>query len=179
MPKKVLIIAGSPRKGGNSDMLCDAFAKGAQAAGHTTEKIYLQDKKIGFCKACYVCEKTGSCVQKDDVAAILDKMVEADVLVLATPVYFYCMSGQLKTFIDRTMPRYFSNPIAGKDVYFLLTAGEGREAIERAVESLRGFTDCLPDARIKGVVYGPNVQAAGEIAGKPAVAEAEKMGRSC
>ena len=89
MSKQVLILAGSPRKGGNSDLLCDEFARGAREAGHTVKKIYVQDQRIGPCRACYGCRGTGACVQKDDMAAILEKMVEADVLVLATPVYFY------------------------------------------------------------------------------------------
>ena len=104
MAKKVLILSASPRKGGNSDLLCDQFAKGAEEAGHQVEKIRVQEKKIAPCLACYGCRNTGVCVQKDDMAAILDKLVEADVLVLATPVYFYSMDGQLKTLIDRTCP---------------------------------------------------------------------------
>ena len=88
MSKKVLILSASPRKGGNSDLLCGQFAKGAEEAGHQVEKIRVQEKKIAPCLACYGCRGTGICVQRDDMAAILDKMVTADVLVLATPVYF-------------------------------------------------------------------------------------------
>lgn len=106
MSKKVLILSASPRKGGNSDLLCDAFAQGAKESGHTVEKIYVQDQKIGHCMACYGCRGKGVCVQKDDMTVILDKMVAADIIVLATPVYFYAMDGQLKTLIDRTLPRY-------------------------------------------------------------------------
>ena len=97
MSKKILILSASPRKGGNSDLLCDQFAKGAEEAGHQVEKVRVQEKKISPCLACYGCRGTGVCVQKDDMAAILDKMVEADVLVLATPVYFYSMDGQRST----------------------------------------------------------------------------------
>jgi len=91
MKKKVLILSGSPRKGGNSDTLCDQFIKGAEEAGHAAKKIYVDDNKIGFCKACYACKKNGVCFQKDDMSAILDKMVDADVIVMATPVYYYTM----------------------------------------------------------------------------------------
>ena len=104
MSKKVLILSASPRKGGNSDLLCDQFAKGAEEAGHQVEKIRVQERSIAPCMACYACRNSGVCVQKDDMAAILEKMVQADVLVLATPVYFYSMDGQLKTLIDRTLP---------------------------------------------------------------------------
>lgn len=70
------------------------------------KKIFLRDKKIAFCTGCGVCNRTSVCVQKDDMAEVLDQMVKADVIVLATPIYFYTMDGQLKTMIDRTVPRY-------------------------------------------------------------------------
>ncbi len=90
--KKVLLISSSPRKNGNSDLLCDQFRKGAIDAGHRAEKIFLAEKKIHYCTGCGACANaTRPCVQKDDVAEILEKMVEADVIVLATPVYFYTM----------------------------------------------------------------------------------------
>lgn len=103
--KKVLILSASPRKGGNSDTLCDRFAQGATERGHKVEKVFLASQNIGYCRGCGVCNSTHKCVQRDDMAEILDKMVEADVIVLATPVYFYSMDGQMKTFIDRTVPR--------------------------------------------------------------------------
>ena len=146
MAKKVLILSASPRKGGNSDLLCDQFAKGAEEAGHQVEKVRVQEKKIAPCLACYGCRNTGVCVQKDDMAGILDKLVKADVLVLATPVYFYSMDGQLKTLIDRTLPRY--TEIRDKEVYFIATAAAGRGAMERTMDAMRGFTDCLIDIRI-------------------------------
>ena len=76
MAKKVLILSGSPRKGGNSDLLCDQFMLGAQAAGNPAEKIFLRDKKIDHCIACGACQDNGGqCVQQDDMAEILDKMI--------------------------------------------------------------------------------------------------------
>lgn len=128
-------------------MLCDAFIKGAEKAGHLTEKIFIQNKKIFPCLACYGCRNTHLCVQKDDMGEILEKMVQADVIVLATPVYFYSLSGQLKTLIDRTLPQY--TQIANKDFYFMATAAAGKKSMERTMDALRGFTDCLPNANIK------------------------------
>ena len=125
--KKVLILSGSPRKGGNSDMLCDAFLKGAQTAGHSVEKIRLSEKNIHYCLGCGVCNRTHQCIQKDDMKDILDKIVEADVIVMATPVYFYTMDGQMKTLIDRTVPRY--EEIAGKDFYFIVAAADKNKAM--------------------------------------------------
>lgn len=137
MSKKVLIISGSPRKGGNSDILCDRFREGAEAAGNTVEKVFLRSLKIGPCMACYGCRGKGVCVQKDDMEELLDQMVKADVLVLATPVYFYSMDGQLKTVIDRTLPRY--TEIRDKDVYFIATAAAGRRSMERTMDAHRAL----------------------------------------
>lgn len=97
MNKKVRIISSSPRRGGNSETLAAAFAEGAQAAGHQVETVYLREKQIGYCKGCFACHELGHCVLRDDAAAIIAKMHDADVLVFATPVYYYCVSGQLKT----------------------------------------------------------------------------------
>ena len=98
MNKKVLIISSSPRKGGNSEMLAAAFAKGAREAGNQVETVYLREKQVGFCKGCLVCLKLGHCVIQDDAVEIAAKMHDADVLVFATPVYYYCVSGQLTGF---------------------------------------------------------------------------------
>lgn len=117
MSKKVLILSSSPRKGGNSDLLCDEFMKGAKEAGHNVEKIFIAQKKINYCTGCGVCNSTHKCVQDDDMKEILDKMILSDIIVLATPVYFYSMDGQLKTLIDRTVPRY--TEISNKDFYYL------------------------------------------------------------
>lgn len=152
MGKKVLVLAGSPRKGGNSDLLCDAFIKGAREAGHDAGKIYVGDLKIGGCKACYACRGTGVCFQKDDMAGVLEKMVEADIIVLATPVYFYSLSGQLKTLIDRTLPGY--TKIRDKDFYFIATAAAGKPMLERTMDAMEGFTDCLPGAKVRAKIYG-------------------------
>lgn len=175
MSKHILILSGSPRKGGNSDLLCDEFAKGAQEAGHQVEKIRVQEQKIGPCLACYGCRGTGVCVQKDDMASILEKMVAADVLVLATPVYFYSMDGQLKTLIDRTLPRY--TEIRSKEVWFIATAAAGKGAMERTIDALRGFTDCLPGAQVKGVIYGSGVYQKGEVLETRALQEAYQAGK--
>lgn len=175
MSKKVLILSASPRKGGNSDLLCDQFAKGAEEAGHSVEKIRVQEQKINPCLACYGCRGTGSCVQKDGMAAILEKMVEADTLVLATPVYFYSMDGQLKTLIDRTLPRY--TEIRDKEIYLIATAAAGKGAMERTINSMRGFTDCLPGAQVKGVIYGSGVYQKGEVLETRASEEAYQAGK--
>ncbi len=163
MTKKILIISGSPRAHGNSDILCDEFKRGALEAGNDVEKIRLSDKKINYCLGCGVCNATGKCVQKDDMAELLQKMVNADVIVLATPVYFYAMNGQMKTFIDRTVPQY--TQISNKDFYFIITAADTMQKhMEKIIEGFRGFTaDCLNNAHEKGIVYGLGAWQKGEI----------------
>lgn len=176
--KNVLIVSASPRKGGNSDLLCDRFAAGAKEAGNTVEKLFLKDFSIGYCRGCGVCNRTHECVQKDDMAPLLDKMVKADVIVLATPVYFYSMAGQLKTFIDRTVPRY--TEIANKDLYYIMTAADtDQSALDRTVEGLRGFTlDCLPNPHEAGILYGVGAWNIGEIKTTKAYTEAYEMGKA-
>ena len=106
MNKNVLILSGSPRNGGNSDLLCDEFMRGALESGNQVEKIRVAEKKIGYCKACYYCRQSGGvCAIKDDMAEVLQKMIDADVIVLASPVYFYSIDAQLKALIDRTVAR--------------------------------------------------------------------------
>ncbi len=87
--KNVLVISASGRKGGNSDTLCDEFIRGAKEAGHKVEKVRLAEKRLGYCTGCYACQKLHRCVQKDDGNTIIQKMLDADVIVLANPVYFY------------------------------------------------------------------------------------------
>ena len=179
MSKKVLIISSSPRKGGNSDLLCEQFLKGAKEAGHDVEKVLLREQKINYCLGCGVCNNTHSCVQKDGMKDLLDKMVNADVIVLATPVYFYTMDGQLKTFIDRCVPRY--TEISNKDFYFILSAADTEKGnLKPAVEGLRGFTrDCLEGTKEKGIIYGVGAWQAGDIKRSSVYHEAYEIGKNC
>lgn len=178
MSKKVLVISSTPRRGGNSDVLCGQFIAGAQEAGHRAEKIFLADRKISYCTGCGVCNDTHKCVIKDDMADVLDKMIKADVIVLATPVYFYSMAGQLKTMIDRTVPRYAE--IKNKDFYFIISAADtSKKNMERTLEALRGFTeDCLEGAEEKGVIYGTGAWQMGEIQKLPVMQEAFNAGKN-
>ena len=121
---KVLVINGSPRANGNSDLLCDELIRGAEEAGNQVEKISLRKKEIHPCKACYACFQTGACVQKDDMAEILKKAEAADVLVLASPTYFLTMSGQMKVMIDRLLPKW--QGLSGKDAYVIVTGHDGK-----------------------------------------------------
>ena len=160
MSKKVLILSGSPRKGGNSDLLCDEFMRGAIDAGNEVEKIRIAEKKIGYCSACYFCRTSGGvCAKKDDMAEILQKMIDADVIVIASPVYFYSVKN--------------------KAFYYIVTcADDDRASQERTLECFRGYADCVEGAKEMGVVYGTGVYKPGEIKNTPAFSEAYQLGRS-
>lgn len=177
MNKRVLVLSSSPRKGGNSDLLCDQFVAGAHETGHRVEKIFLKDRKINYCTGCGVCiNGKKSCSQKDDMAEILEKMIAAEVIVMATPVYFYTMAAQMKTLIDRCCARY--TEISNKEFYFILAAADtNKRAMERTLEGFRGFTSCLSGAKEKGVVYGTGAWNLGDIKGSDAIKQAHEMGK--
>ena len=176
--KKVLIIVSSPRENGNSDRLCRQFAKGAEETGNKVETIYLRDKKINFCKGCSVCRTTHRCAQDDDMAEILDKVVKADVIVLSTPVYFYIMNGQMKTFIDRCLPKY--EEISNKEFYFICTSVDpDRAVIEKTLSGLRDFTDdCLDNCIERGVICGIDTAVKGAIEDTPAYERAYEIAKN-
>ena len=178
MNKKVLILSGSPRKGGNSDLLCDEFMRGAAEVGNEVEKIRVSEKKIGYCSACYYCQQSGGvCAKKDDMAEIMQKMIDADVIVFASPVYFYSIDAQLNTLIDRTVARW--TEVKNKEFYYIVTcADDDRESQERTIECFRGYADCVEGAEEKGIIYGTGVYQAGEVKNSPAFAEAFEMGKS-
>ena len=176
--KNVLIISTSPRKGGNSESLALEFAKGAEEAGNKVETVFFREKNIGFCKGCLACTKTNRCVIKDDAAELVEKMLAADVIAFATPIYYYEMSGQMKTLLDRGNPMY-SADYAFRDIYLLSTAAEdGEDVPKRAVNGLEGWIECFPKARLAGTVFAGGVNAVGDIKGHSAMNEAYEMGKT-
>lgn len=177
MSKKVLIISSPPRKGGNSDTLCDNFMNGAKESGNEVQKIFLKDKTINYCMACGFCTKNDycGCPQKDDMAEILDLIIDSDVIVLSTPVYFYTMCGQLKTLIDRCCAKY--TKIKNKEFYYIMTAADGdKSCLNRTIEEFRGFLACLADTKEKGIICGTGVWGMGEINDTNLPKEAYEMG---
>jgi multimeric flavodoxin WrbA len=159
--KKVLIISTSLRKNSNSQVLAKEFEKGADDAGNKVEFISLTDKKIGFCHGCLACQKTQKCVIKDDAVEIAEKLKNADVLVFATPIYYYEMSGQMKTLLDRCNP-LFPSEYSFRDVYLLATAADRDEsAMDGAVKGLQGWITCFERAGLAGVVRGVGINDAG------------------
>lgn len=172
---KVLVINGSPRARGNSDLLCNEFIRGAEESGNQVEKISLREKEVHPCKACYACFKTGFCVQKDDMADLLKKAEEADVLVLASPTYFLTMSGQMKVFVDRLLPKW--QELGGKDAYVIVTGHDEKQGLQRAAEDMAAILENLGD-RVKQIIWGEHVWQKGEVLGTKAMEEAYLTGKS-
>ena len=161
MAKKVLIISTSLRGGSNSDILARECERGAKEAGHEVEYISLKGKEIKYCIGCLACQTKGSCVLKDDVAEIMAKVKAAEVIVYATPIYYYEMAGQMKTLLDRLNPLYPSDYVF-RDIYMIATAAEDEESInifEKAYSGLRGWVDCFDKAKLKGLVTGGGIAA--------------------
>lgn len=178
MSKTVLVLSTSPRKGGNSDALADAFVRGAQKAGNQVEKITLYDKTIGFCKGCLSCQNTQRCIIRDDTDAITQKMLTADVIAFATPIYYYGMCGQMKTLLDRANP-LFPAAYQFRDIYLLAAAAEeDKHTVDGAVTGLQGWIDCFEKARLAGTVFAGGVTAVGEIQGHPALQRAYETGKT-
>jgi len=178
MNKKILVITTSLRSHSNSDTLAEAFAHGAKDAGNEVEIISMKDKSIGFCKGCLACQKTQKCVIHDDAVAIADQLKNAEVIAFATPVYYYGMSGQLKTLLDRCNP-LFTSDYAFRSVYLLATAAEDEKTtVAGTVNGIQGWIDCFEHANLSGIVFAGGVNDAGEMKGHPALKEAYETGKA-
>lgn len=178
MSKKVLILSSSPRRGGNSERLSLAFAQGAEEAGCQVETVFLREKRYGFCQGCLACLKSGRCTIPDDAVEIAAKMKSADVLVFATPVYYYSISGQLKTLLDRANPLYGSD-YAFTQAYLLATAAEDEPSTpEGAIKAVQGWVDCFERCTLADTIFAGGVSDVGDVAGHPALAEAYRAGRA-
>ncbi len=162
MAKKILIISTSLRGGSNSEILAKECQRGAEEAGNEVEFISLKGKEIKYCVGCLSCLKTGGCVHKDDVAEIMEKVQGAEVIVFATPIYYYEMSGQMKTLLDRLNP-LFAKDYSFWDIYMITTAAEEHEGtFDKAYNGLQGWVDCFEKATLKGIVEGPGITDSGD-----------------
>lgn len=167
--KKVLVISTSLRENSNSEILATSMAKGAEDAGNQVEVVSLRGKDIGFCRGCLACQRTQRCILKDDAPTLVEKVREADVLVFATPIYYYEMSGLMKTFLDRCNP-LFPSEYAFREVYLVATAADnGKSAMDGAVKGLAGWISCFEKARLAGVLRGVSLYEQGAAAGAKAL----------
>lgn len=177
--KNVVIISSSPRINGNSELLCKEFYKGAIDAGHNAKIINLREHKLDYCIGCYACKTLGECFRKDDGNALAKMLLDADVIVFATPVYFYSMSGQLKVFIDRLTPFYTK---IKADIYLIATMWDRNPtAIESTFEAIRGLTrDCFEGCTEKGTIIGHSLGSKGKVVNYPDLLnQAYTMGKNC
>jgi Multimeric flavodoxin WrbA len=142
--KKIFIVSSSLRVGSNSEILASEFARGAKDAGNDVYFYSLKDKKINFCHGCLGCNNNFKCIQKDDITfELLERFRTSDVICFATPVYYYEMSGQLKTFIDRLNPLY-GREHNFKYIYIITNCGEDDEnAAKRTHDGIKGWMDCF------------------------------------
>ena len=171
--KKVLIISSSPSKGGNSDLLCEEFLRGAKESGHEAEKVFLNDLDIRFLKIKddYNDRNLGI---NDDAPMVVEKMIQADVIVMATPIYNDNMCGQMKTMMDRVFER--EHEVKNKEFYFIMTAGGSN--FDCALLGFRNFIHYLPGSKEKGVIRGAGIHLKGSVKGKPVMKEAYETGKN-
>lgn len=174
--KKIIIVSSTPRKGGNSEILATAFADGAIKAGNEVETVVVRDVGLRFCVGCLYCQSHDKCLINDGMNDLYDKFQNADVLVFATPIYYYSVSGQLKTFLDRLNPLY-PRDNKFKEVYLLATAAEEEEsAMDGAVSDIQGWIDCFDGVELKGVLRGIGVTDKGDVMDTDFPQKAYEMG---
>lgn len=161
--KNVVIISSSLRPNSNSEILAKSCEKGLLETNNKVEFITLKNKNIQFCKGCLSCIKTGKCFINDDVKDIINKAKEADVIIFASPVYYYGISGQLKTLLDRLNPLYDID-YKFKDIYLIATAAEDApHTFDKSYECLLGWVDCFPKATLKRIIKAGGVTDPNEI----------------
>ena len=178
MKKKILVLTGSPRSGGNSDLMADAFIKGARAAGHEVVKVKTDEKNVRGCKACRACYSKGAaCVFGDDFNEIAPLLENAEVVVVATPVYWYTFPAQLKAVIDKMYALYVGEkPISAKECVLMACAEESdEEAFEGLVRSWDMILRLLSWVE-KGRLIVPGVNEVGDIKKTDALEKAEALG---
>lgn len=176
--KKVLIISTSLRNNANSEILARETERGAKDAGHDVEFVTLKDKEIKFCIGCLACHKHGKCVINDDANEITAKMKNADIIVWATPVYYYEMSGQMKTMIDRANSLYGTD-YKFREVYLITTAADSSKGVVQSViNGVNGWIACFSGVKLCGFIDGVGLEAPDDVKGnQKLLEEAYNMGR--
>ncbi len=161
--KKVLIISTSLRGNSNSEILARQTEKGSLEAGHSVEFVTLKDKKINFCKGCLACQKLGKCVIDDDANEITLKMKESDVIVWATPIYYYEMSGQMKTLIDRANS-LFATGKNFSEIYVITTSADrSKGVIDTVLNGVKGWIACFDNLELKGCLEASGLEAPNDV----------------
>lgn len=177
---KVLILSSSPRKGGNTELLCQQFLKGATEAGATVEMLNLNDYRIDFINDVdveYGMKRQHNPKVRDDAPMIIKKMGEADIIVLSSPVYFMNITGQLKTLFDRVFS--CEADLMGKQYYFITACTDDSESTAQcAIDGFSSFTMCLPRSKVKGEVKAVGMRDAGDVKASAFMQQAYDLGKS-
>ncbi len=185
---KVLGIFGSPRRGGNTELLLEEALRGAEKEGAETERLYISEIAITPCKECHGCDRTGSCVILDDMQKIYPKLLGADVVILASPIFFYGVTAWAKALIDRSQSLWskkylLKDPSLGekgkkrKGFFISVGATRGEKVFDGAILTVKYFFDVL-NAEYAGELVFRGVEAKGDILKHPeALQQAYDMGR--
>lgn len=175
--KNVLVISASPRRQGNTDLLCDEFTRGAKEAGARVEKIFLGDYDIAFFQEAdgrHVGDSAD--VATDDAPMIVRKMLDADIIVLASPVYFMNINGQMKTLIDRTYSHFMD--LKDKEFYYITACADNAESTaDFAIAGFRGFVMCLPHPTERGMIKAIGLGRKGSVRGTEFMRQAYELGK--
>ncbi len=185
---KVLGIYGSPRKKGNTDILLDHFLEGARSAGAEIQRLYVRDLSAGGCLACGGCDKTGECVVRDDMDHVYPLLLEADVIVVSAPVFFYGVPAQIKALIDRSQALWNRQRLArapgrkrnyrgGRGYLISVGATRGKQLFDGVILTVQYFFDAL-DVSYEGGLMFRDIEAKGDISQHPeALEQARELGR--
>ncbi|MDI6754387.1 MAG: flavodoxin family protein [Thermodesulfobacteriota bacterium] len=184
---KVLGIYGSPRRGGNTELLLKELLRGCREAGAEVEEVFLRDLKISPCLEIYACKKDGKCPIKDDMQSLYERLIEADALALASPVFFYAVSAHTKAFIDRCQAMWakkylLKQPISPgkpqrKGVFLSVGGSKGSKVFDGSLLTMKYFYDALDATLYRSLLY-QNIDAQGDILQHPtAMAEAYALGK--
>lgn len=173
--KRVVIVSAATRKGGNTDLLCDEFARGAKEVGGNVEKIFLGDYNIGYFSMADMQGDSAKAV-KDDAPKLVEKLVGADIIVLSSPVYFMNITGQMKVFIDRTFSRY--RDMKDKEFYYIVACADAEESTaDCGITGLRGFVMCLPNPTERGYVKALAIRGKQDVKETQYMKEAYELGK--
>lgn len=176
MARHILVISTSLRENANSEMVADAFIAGVQEVGYDVKKISMKDINIEFCKGHHDCLKTGECAYDDDMKLVLRRMMEADTIVFATPIYFGELCGQMITLLDRTKP-LIPRDYPFRDIYLLAASEEqGEEVMEGAKRTLRNWMKHFPKSRLAGILHAGGFTGFEASPKNPAFRQAFEMG---
>jgi multimeric flavodoxin WrbA len=176
MGKNIVILSGSPRKGATTDRLVKVFIRGAESAGNAVSCFRVADMKIGGCRGCGHCfEERGVCIQKDDMSKVLDALRKAEVLVLASPVYYFGVTAQLKLAIDRTYA-LLREGMPVKQAVLLMTCGADADAAASAISMFRKIS-ALQKWEEAGIIIAPHLHLPDEIDGRDELAQAMRLGQ--